>query len=283
MEAKLQRRIQRYGWDRAVGDYEQGWQEPLAPAHRLMLDMLAARPGERVLDIACGTGLISLRLATAVIGAKGTVVGTDISQRMVEAARRNAFAQGMRRVRFERGDAEAQPFPDASFDAAVCALGLMYVPDPARALSEMRRVLRPGGRIGAAVWGARQRCGWAEIFPITDARVASEVCPLFFRLGTGDTLARTIATAGFCDVRVERLSTTLAYPSAEAALAAVFRGGPVALAYSRFDAATRQAVHAEYLDSIAAFRVGDGYRIPGEFVVAAARLPFQTATTGEDP
>ena len=273
MDARLQRRIQRYGWDRAVGDYEQGWQEPLAPAHHLMLDMLAAQPGERVLDIAAGTGLISLRLA-ATVGATGAVVGTDISERMVEAARRNARAEGLGHLRFEHCDAEAQPFLDGSFDAAVCALGLMYVPDPASALAEMRRLLRPGGRMAVAVWGARQCCGWAEIFPITDARVTSEVCPLFFQLGTGDTLARSIAAAGFTEVRLERLSTMLAYPSAEAALAAVFRGGPVALAYSRFDAATRRAVHAEYLDSIAAFRVGDGYRIPGEFVVAAARAPL---------
>ena len=76
--------------------------------------------------------------------------------------------------------------------------------------------------MAVAVWGARQRCGWAEVFPITDARVASEVCPLFFQLGTGDTLARAMAEAGFADVRRERLPTMLAYASAEAALAAVF-------------------------------------------------------------
>ena len=122
------------------------------------------------------------------------------------------------------------------------------------------------------MWGARRNCGWAEIFPITDARVASDVCPMFFHLGTGDTLAQAFATAGFVEVRLERLATALCYASAEEALAAVFRGGPVALAYSRFDEATRRAVHAEYLDSIAAYRVGDGYRIPGEFVVAAARV-----------
>jgi hypothetical protein len=97
---------------------------------------------------------------------------------------------------------------------------------------------------------------------------------MFFHLGTGDTLARNFEAAGFADVRSERLSTTLCYASPEDALAAVFRGGPVALAYSRFDAATRQAVHAEYLDSIAAYRTGDGYAVPGEFVVAAARAPF---------
>jgi ubiquinone/menaquinone biosynthesis C-methylase UbiE len=252
MDAKFQRRIQRYGWDRAVGDYELGWQAQLAPAHDLMLEVVAPQRGERMLDVASGTGLVTLRLAAAV-GEQGSVVGTDIS------------------VQFFRHDAEAAPFPDASFDAAVCALGLMYVPHPLGALREMRRLVRPGGRVAAAVWGARRQCGWAAVFPITDARVASEVCPLFFQLGTGDTLARALAEAGFADIRLERLQTTLAYPSAEAAVGAVFRGGPVALAYGRFDEATKQAVHSEYLDSIAAYRMGDGYEIPGEFLVAAAR------------
>jgi len=272
MDAKFQRRIQRYGWDRAVGDYEQGWQAQLAPAHELMLDIVAPQRGERMLDVACGTGLISLRIASAV-GEQGCVIGTDISERMIEAASTLAAARDIRNVRFFRHDAEAAPFPDASFDAAVCALGLMYVPDPVGALRAMRRQLKSGGRVAAAVWGARPRCGWAAVFPITDARVASEVCLLFFQLGTGDTLARAMAQAGFAGIRLERLETTLAYKSAEAAVGAVFRGGPVALAYSRFDEPTRQAVHSEYLDSIAAYRVGDGYRIPGEFLVAAARVP----------
>ena len=86
--------------------------------------------------------------------------------------------------------------------------------------------------------------------------------------------SRTFQAAGFAEVRAQRLLTTLRYDSPNAALEAVFRGGPVALAYSRFDDATRQAVHAEYLDSIAAYRNGGGYRVPGEFVVAAARAPF---------
>ena len=94
---------------------------------------------------------------------------------------------------------------------------------------------------------------------------------MFFHLGTGDTLARAFAAADFADIRSERLATTLRYATADEALDAVFRGGPVALAYSRFDERTRRAVHAEYLDSIAAYRVGDGYQLPGEFVVAVAR------------
>jgi ubiquinone/menaquinone biosynthesis C-methylase UbiE len=273
MDPRLQRRVQRYGWDRAVVAYEAGWRDQLEPAHSLMLGMAALRPGERVLDVACGTGLVSFR-AAATVGHQGAVIGTDISGEMVETARRGAAQRDLANARFERADAEALPMKVASFDVAVCALGLMYVPDPVRALCEMRRLLRPGGRAAAAVWGARRKCGWAEIFPITDARVASEVCPMFFHLGTGDTLAHAFEAAGFTEIRSERLSTTLSYASAEDALAAVFCGGPVALAYSRFDEATRRAVHAEYLESIAAYRTGDGYAVPGEFVVAAARAPF---------
>src|SRR5918996_4546165 len=240
MDPRLQRRVQRYGWDRAVAAYEEGWRAQLEPAHFLMLDMAALQPGERVLDVACGTGLISFRAAEAV-GEQGTVVGTDISGEMIETARRGAAERELANVTFERGDAEALPRADASFDVAVCGLGLMYVPDPVRALCEMRRLLRPGGRAGAAVWGARHNCGWAEIFPITDARVASDVCPMFFHLGTKDMLARTFAAAGFTDICSQRLVTTLRYATAKDALAAVFRGGAVALAYSRFDAATPRA------------------------------------------
>jgi hypothetical protein len=96
---------------------------------------------------------------------------------------------------------------------------------------------------------------------------------MFFQLGTQDMLARAFETAGFADVRSERLLTTLRYASPDDALGAVFQGGPVALAYSRFDEATKRAVHAEYLDSIAAYGADDGYRVSGEFVVAADRIP----------
>ena len=74
MQPGLQRRVQRYGWDRAAAAYEPSWQEQLAPAHELMLQMAGLRPGERVLDVACGTGLVSFRAAAAV-GAGGAVVG----------------------------------------------------------------------------------------------------------------------------------------------------------------------------------------------------------------
>ncbi len=268
MEAKLQRRIQRYGWDKAADYYEGFWHTQLKPAQDKLLELAALQPGERVLDVACGTGLVTFRAAKAVAPG-GTVYGTDISEAMVEQARRLMAARKIDNCKFDRMDAEdLSSLPDASFDAALCGLGLMYVPDPVRALREQQRVLKPGGRAGAAVWGQRDRCAWAEIFPITDARVQSEVCPMFFQLGTKNVLAMSMEQAGFSDVRLERLDVTLPYASGEDLLGAMFLGGPVALAYSKFDEPTRDAVHADFLASVAAHRKGEAYAIPGEFLVA---------------
>jgi ubiquinone/menaquinone biosynthesis C-methylase UbiE len=267
MDPRLQRRVQRYGWDKAAAYYEPFWARQLAPAQERLLALAALRPGEQVLELAAGTGLVTFPVAEAV-GPGGRVVATDISEAMVTQLGAAAAARGLVQVSTERTDAEDLRWEDGSFDAVLCALGLMYVADPGTCLRQSWRVLRAGGRMVAAVWGARKNCGWAEIFPIVDRRVSSEVCPLFFQLGTGRTLAQTMEEAGFVQVTEERLFPVLEYATAEDALGAAFAGGPVALAYSRFDDATREEVHAEYLDSIAPWRAGEGYRIPGEFVVA---------------
>ncbi len=272
MNARLQVRVQRYGWDRAASDYEPGWAQQIRPAQETLLAQAAIVPGERVLDVACGTGLVSFDAARAA-GPDGFVLGTDVSDAMVEVATREAVRAGLAHVRFVRQDAEAPVETGSAFDVALCSLGLMYVPDPTLALRRMREVVRPGGRVVAAVWGARARCGWADIFPIVDARVQSDVCPMFFQLGTGDTLARTFTAAGLEAVTTERLQVSLLYTSPDEALRAAFAGGPVALAYGRFDPATRDSAHAEYLASIEPFREGDGYAIPGEFVVSKGMRP----------
>ena len=266
MDDRLQRRIQRYGWDRSADHYEGYWRRQLEPAQALLLRMAALEEDEKVLDLACGTGLVTLPAADAV-GPNGEVVGTDISQRMVELVVERATELGVGHVSFDRMDAEDVRFPDASFDAVLCGLGLMYVPDPLRSLQEMLRVLKPGGRAVCAVWGARKNCGWAEIFPIVDSRVSTEVCPLFFQLGTGEALSMTYEAAGFGEVVCERIITDLEYDGPDSAVGAAFAGGPVAMAYSRFDDETREETHAEYLAAIEPFRSDEGYRIPGEFVV----------------
>ncbi len=270
MDAKLQRRIQRYGWDKASTAYEEYWWKQIEPAQKRLLAMAALRPGERVLDIACGTGLITFPAAMAV-GPQGSLVATDISERMIGRGREESARRGLSNVTFQRADAEALDFPENSFDAALCSLGLMYLPDPLNALRLVRRLLKPAGRIAAAVWGQRDRCGWAGIFPVVDARVKSEVCPMFFQLGTGDNLEAAMRMAGFSRIQVERLLSPLHYASDEDAVGAAFAGGPVALAYSHFDAAAREEAHAEYLSTIEPYRRDQGFCIPGEFVLAVAR------------
>jgi ubiquinone/menaquinone biosynthesis C-methylase UbiE len=273
MDAQFQRRIQRYGWDKAAGAYESGWRDSLALVQSKLIDIACPKPGERMLDTACGTGLVTFPLLEAA-GRAGQVVATDISQAMIDTLTRDAECRGFNNIEAFRADAEnLGRLEDNSFDLATCALGFMYFPDPDQAMREMFRVLRPGGRAVVAVWGARRNCGWAEVFPIVDARVHSSVCPMFFNLGLGRSLAMNMERAGFELVNDRRLTTDLPYESGDAAADAAFIGGPVALAYDRFTPQVRDEVRSEYLASIRAFQSGRGYNIPGEFVIASGRKP----------
>ena len=284
MDPRLQRRVQRYGWDRAAAAYEEGWQAQLAPAHDLMLDMVALRPGERVLDVACGTGLVTLRVgAGGRTGGRGRRHGHLRRDGRGGRARRPARRPGAR-CGFERADAEELPFADGGFDAALCGLGLMYVPDPVRALARDApgaAARRPGGR-GRVGRAARLRLGrdLPDHRRPRRLRRLPDVLPSRHRGHAGARLRggglRRRSGRAHHDDRSH-------YASADEALAAVFRGGPVALAYSRFDDAdqTGRSMPNTSIPSPPT-RSGDGYRIPGEFVVAAARssMPQTTARQG---
>jgi ubiquinone/menaquinone biosynthesis C-methylase UbiE len=274
MDARLQRRVQRYGWDLAADAYARHWHGPLAALQGELLVLAAPAPGEAALDVACGTGVMAVAVARAV-GPAGRVVGVDLAEAMVKASRQRAQDLDLGQAVFARMDAEQLQLPDAGFDLALCALGLMYVPDPDTALRELHRVLRPGGRAVLAVWGERARCGWASLFGIVDAEVSSEVCPLFFGLGQGETLARRCASSGLQATLQRKRSDWLHYADATEACAAAFAGGPVALAWSRFDSKVRERVQLRYLESIAPWREGPGYRVPAEYLIVAAKRPAQ--------
>ena len=264
--------MQRYGWDLAVADYEPLWSAQLAQARSALLAAASLTAGERVLDVACGTGLVSFDAARA-IGPQGQVLGIDLSGKMVDAARQRAVRSRLENVRFARMDAEALGVQAGTFDVALCALGLMYMPDPAQAVREMLRVLRPGGRLSLAVWGERLQCGWSALLPIVAAEVDSDVCPLFFSLGEQDSLARLCSAERFADVRLRRIAVSLDYSDEGEACDAAFVGGPVALAWSRFDPDARARVRARYVAAIEPFREGSAYRIPGEFVIVVGTAP----------
>jgi SAM-dependent methyltransferase len=282
MDARLQRRVQRYGWDLAADAYARHWHGPLAGVQGELLALAAPAPGEAVLDVACGAGVLAVAAASAV-GPAGRVLGVDLSDAMVQASRQRALDLRLGQAAFARMDAEQLQLPDASFDLVLCGLGLMYVPDPDAALRELQRVLRPGGRAVLAVWGERARCGWAFLFGIFDAEVRSEVCPLFFGLGQGAVLARRCASAGLQVTLQRRRHDSLDYADAAEACAAAFAGGPAALAWSRFDAIVRERVQRRYLESIAPWRHGPGYRVPAEDLIVTAGRPTRRVGVQASP
>jgi ubiquinone/menaquinone biosynthesis C-methylase UbiE len=268
-DGRLQRRIQRYGWDLAVADYDRAWVPLLTEYSHGCVERASIGPGERVIDVATGTGTAAF-LAAKRTGPAGRVLGVDISERMVALAGARARAAGLPWLGFERHDMETTGQPDGSFDVALCAFGLMYAAERRAALAELHRILRPGGRLVVCVWGRRTACGFREVFPIVDRRVESDVCPLFFSLGAPGALFAALREAGFSSAREEHRSLVLSWSSPEETCAAIFAGGPVALAYSKFPAAVRAEVHAEYLESLAPHRAGQGYRVPAEFVYGVA-------------
>lgn len=266
MEPALQRRVQRYGWDKASIYYENSWQAQLKPAHDKLFDVAKIHPGEKILDVACGTGLISFRALQAT-GENGFVLGIDISDKMIELANETTRNNNLSNIRFERMDAEELKVNDDEYNVALCALGLMYVPNPVNALKEMYRVIKPGSRCVVAVWGNRSSCGWADIFEIVDKRVSSEVCPMFFNTGNEGMLEKSFEAAGFSNITIERIHSLLHYNSPEEACSAAFEGGPVALAYFKFPDNIKKEVQQEYMASVEQYRKENTYFIPGEFVV----------------
>ena len=172
-------------------------------------------------------------------------------------------------ITFKRMDAEHLNVENDTFDLATCALGLMYFPDPDNSLSEMYRILKSGGRAVSAVWGSRKKCGWADIFPIVDKRVKTDVCPMFFNLGETEVIKYPFENAGFKDIKIEKIETVLKYNYSEEACDASFLGGPVSMAYSRFDDETKKEARIEYVKSIEKYKTAEGYEIPGEFVICS--------------
>jgi len=125
---------------------------------------LDLKPGMQVLDVACGTG--NLAIPAARTGA--SVTGVDIAANSVEQARQNAKAEGLN-AQFDEGDAEALPYPDASFDVVVTMFGAMFAPRPELVASELKRVCRPGGVIAMANWTPNGFIG--QMFKITSQHV----------------------------------------------------------------------------------------------------------------
>ena len=119
---------------------------------RKTVERLSLRPGSRVLDVACGTGASAIP-AAEIIGTGGEVIGIDISENMIELARKKAGELNLDNTEFVLGDMSRLPYEDESFDAVVCVFGIFFVPDMEKQVNELWRVVKPGGKLSVTTWG----------------------------------------------------------------------------------------------------------------------------------
>ncbi|MDP6821750.1 MAG: class I SAM-dependent methyltransferase [Dehalococcoidia bacterium] len=144
-------------WKRMSSLYADEWDERFAPIVRAIIDRGKLAHGDSVLDLGSGTGSVAMRALDAV-GPRGSVVGVDLSEEMVAVARERVADRGLDNLTFRQGRGESIPASDQSFDVVLSSLTLMYVIDRAAAAKEIARVLRPGGRLIAAVWAGPGEC-----------------------------------------------------------------------------------------------------------------------------
>jgi ubiquinone/menaquinone biosynthesis C-methylase UbiE len=144
-------------WDRMSEIYLREVDRRFAPVVEQMLARAALKRGERILDLGTGTGAVTFQ-AAPLVGSDGRLTGIDISPDMLRIAQRRAAELGLKNAEFREGSAELIPAENASFDVVLACLSLMYVIDRAAAARQIARVLRPGGRLVAAVWAAPGEC-----------------------------------------------------------------------------------------------------------------------------
>jgi SAM-dependent methyltransferase len=247
-----------------------------APLAERLLDLTAPRPGERVLELACGPGGVGLAAAERVVPG-GEVVVSDVAPAMTAVAAARARELGLRNVITRDLDLEFIDEPDASFDVVLCREGLMLVPEPSRAAAEIRRVLRPGGRVALAVWGPRARNPWLGIvFDTVSEQLAVPMPPPGipgpFSLESPDDLAAVLSAGGLEDVEISEFPTPYRAASAEewwqrtCALA-----GPLAQRLGSLPDPAARELQARAQRAIASYEVpGAGLEIPGVSLVAVA-------------
>jgi ubiquinone/menaquinone biosynthesis C-methylase UbiE len=242
-----------------------------------MLALAQVGAGDRVLELACGPGGLGLAAAERV-GSGGEVVLTDVADEMTAIAAGRGAELGLGNVAFRRLELERIDEPAAAYDVVLCREGLMFALEPGRAVAEIRRVLRPGGRAAVAVWAARERNPWLglvmdAVSAQTGAPVPPPGIPGPFALGDADELQRLLDDAGLADVRVEELSMPLRTASFDewwgrtSALA-----GPLSAILATMPAAAMEALRERAREAARPYETASGgLDFPGVTLIAAGR------------
>jgi len=259
-----------------------GWerQRPLideatTPVREWMVRELAPRPGERILELASGPGETGFD-AAVLVGETGRLVSTDFAPAMSDVARRRGAERGLTNVEYRVMDAERIDLPDDAFDGVLCRFGYMLMADPASALAQTRRVLRPGGRLALAVWADPERNPWLTI----GSRMLVERglvpppdpdAPSPFAMADAGRTRSLLEGAGFADVRIEEVAVWMRYRDVEHYLTvAQDTAFPVAKALRGLSEAERAGLADALAEAFEPFAGDGGYALPGVAVAAVA-------------
>jgi ubiquinone/menaquinone biosynthesis C-methylase UbiE len=278
-EALDRQRLEIYEMAEAIAPGLERWrariEEITAPVREWMISELAPRPGDRVLELAAGAGDTGFE-AAAIVGEHGRLVSTDFSPAMVQIARRRGAELGLANVQYRVMDAERVELDADSVDGVLCRFGYMLMADPAAAFAETRRVLRPGGRLALAVWGAPERNPWVTIglgllverghMPPPEPGAPSP-----FAIASEDRVRALLEGAGFTAVRTDEVSVRFAFRDLDDYMTyATDMGGPAALVLPGLPEDERAVLKTQLGAAFAPFSAAVGYEIPGIALCAVA-------------
>ena len=243
-----------------------------------MLELAAPQPGERVLELACGPGGLGIAAAERV-APDGEVVLSDVAAEMTAIAARRVDASGLDNVTTLDLDLERIDQPDGSYDLVLCREGLMFAPDPGRAVREIARVLRQGGRVTIAVWGPRERNPWLGlVLDSVSAQLGRPVPPPGvpgpFSLADADELAGLLDAAGLVEVAVRDLPVPMRVGSFDEWWARTSAlAGPLATILSSLPEPAARALRARAHEAVRPYETSAGLQFPGVTLLATARRP----------
>jgi ubiquinone/menaquinone biosynthesis C-methylase UbiE len=247
-------------------------QQTLGAATEMMLDMAGVQPGSRVLDVASGTGDSTL-MAARRVGATGSVLAADISASMLNVAAETARKEGLTNVETRVVDAENLSLDADSFDAVICRIALMLFPNPARALGEMRRVVKPGGKAAAIVFSAIEKNPYHAI-PLEIIRRLGKIPPpapgepWMFALGDPLALEELYKQAGFLNVSVQAVPIQRRFQSTAHAIRTMRNNvGDLRELMGRLNESDRELAWAEIEQKLRQFEGPNGFEAPGEVLI----------------
>ena len=279
MDAGEFKRASQQVWDAMAA----GWDDRHAylettarPVTERMLERLGLAGGETVLELAAGTGLVGLAAAASLRESGGRVVVSDFAERMVELAERRAAELALTNVECRLLDAERIELDDDAVDAVICRWGYMLMPDPAAALAESRRVLRPGGRLVCAVFAGPEENPFAAL----PGRVLQERghmpppeagAPGILALADTNRLRELLVGAGFSEPEIDPVNFTWRFADLDDYWAFLTQAaGALAMVIEQLDEADRRAVRTAVEERLGPYRRGDGIELPSVSLVATA-------------